>query len=84
MSLMDDLELEKDMLELALYRKNELKSILRPLIRQYDAVKKEIEARKKRAERLIQENQDRKLARTYGEFLETVKIEDYDLDFPKE
>jgi hypothetical protein len=82
MNLMDELELEKEMLELALFRKTELKAILKPLIKQYDAVKKEIEARKKRAERLIKEHQNRKTTRTYSEYLETVKMEDYDLDFP--
>jgi hypothetical protein len=84
MSIMDELEKEKEYLELAVYRKKELKSILKPLLRQYDAIKKEIEARKKRAERLIKEHQHKKPVHMYSDYLETVKLEDSDLKFPVE
>ena len=47
MDIMKELEKEKDLLELAMSRKKEIKSIMKPLLKQYDAIKKEIEARKK-------------------------------------
>lgn len=82
MDIMEELEQEKELLELALYRKREIKSIIKPLLKQYDAIKKEIEARKKRAERLIKEHQHKKPVRIYSDYLDTVKLEDTDLKFP--
>ena len=84
MDIMKELEKEKDLLELAMSRKKEIKSIMKPLLKQYDAIKKEIEARKKRAERLIKEHQHKKPVRIYSDYLETVKLEESDWKFPEE
>lgn len=46
MDIMEELEQEKELLEKAMFRKKEIKSIIKPLLKQYDAIKKEIEARK--------------------------------------
>jgi|WetSurSiteA1Bulk_404760.scaffolds.fasta_scaffold411061_1 hypothetical protein len=84
MDIMEELEQEKELLEQAVYRKRELKSIIKPLLKQYEAVKKEIEARKRKAERLIKEHQHKKPVRMYSDYLDTVKLEDSDLEFPVE
>ena len=84
MEIMDELEKEKELLELAIYRKKEIKSIMKPLLKQYDAIKAEIEARKKRAERLIKEHQYKKPVRMYSDYLETVKLDESDWKFPEE
>lgn len=82
MNILDELEQEKIHLEKAVARKQEIKSILKPLIKQYDAVKKEIEERKKRAERLIQQHQKHRITRIYSDYLDTVKIDESELKFP--
>lgn len=82
MNILDELELEKEFLERAVLRKKELKSIMKPLIKQYEAVKREIEARKARAERLIYEHRYNKCTRIYSDYLDTVKIDESELNFP--
>ena len=45
-NILDELEYEKIHLEKVVLRKHEIKSIMKPLSKQYEAVKKEIEERK--------------------------------------
>jgi hypothetical protein len=82
MNILDELEQEKLYLERAVIRKREIKAIMKPLIKQYEAVKKEIDERKKRAERLISEHQKIKATRIYSDYLDTINLDESELKFP--
>lgn len=78
-----DLEQEKLLLERAVARKEELKLISKALHKRHEQLKQEIERRKHMITALAEKYLSESQAQIESEFLDTVEIDDRDLQFPK-